>query len=58
MRTRKVAFVAFGIFVALSATYVAFQLVAATSLGVDWAIPISGLVFTVTVLTIDRASPT
>jgi hypothetical protein len=56
MKVRDALFVAFGIFVALSAAYVAFQLAVDAGLSTASAGPISGLVFTVAVLMIDRAS--
>jgi hypothetical protein len=54
MNTRSIAFIVFGLFVAISAAYVAFELLAAMGLGLYGAVPISGIVFAVTVFLIDR----
>jgi membrane associated rhomboid family serine protease len=57
MTARDIAFVVFGLFVALSASYVAYQIAIAVGLGVASAGPIAGLVFAVTAIMIDRKRP-
>jgi hypothetical protein len=54
MNTRSIAFIVFGLFVAISAAYVAFELLAAMGLDAYVAVPISGIVFAVTIFLIDR----
>ena len=51
---KKAAFIVFGLFVAVSVTYVTFQLIIATPLGLYGAIIISGFVFAGTAFLIDR----
>ena len=57
MKARKAAFIAFGYVIALSAAYVAWRITIEIGLGIGWAVPISGVVFALAVLLIDRASP-
>jgi hypothetical protein len=51
---RKIGFVAFGIFVAISAAYVAGRIIVEIGLGYDWAALIFAVVFAAAVLLIDR----
>ena len=57
IKARNAAFIALGYFIALSAAYVAWRITIETGLGIDWAVPISAVVFAFAVLLIDRASP-
>ena len=55
MSLRSVGLAVFGLFVAISAAYVAFQLIAATPLGIYGAAPIAGVIFGATAIMLDRA---
>jgi len=57
MNIRKLGFISFGLFIAVSAAYVAYRIAIAIGLGFEWAAAISGVVYTVALLTIDRGSP-
>ena len=57
MNKRKLAFISFGLFIAVSAAYVAYRIAIAIGLGFEWAAAISGVVYTIALLTIDRGSP-
>jgi membrane associated rhomboid family serine protease len=57
MNIRKLAFISFGLFIAVSAAYVAYRIAIAIGLSFEWAAAISGVVYTVALLAIDRGSP-
>jgi hypothetical protein len=57
MNIRKLAFISFGLFIAVSAAYVAYRIAIAIGLGFWSAAAISGVVYTIALLTIDRGSP-
>jgi hypothetical protein len=54
MKTRDIALLAFGFFLAASAAFVTGYIAHATGLRIGWAAPISAVVFIVMVLTIYR----
>lgn len=56
IKPRDLAIAAFWLFVAISAAYVAFQMVASAGLWVGFAQSIAGLVFTIIVLTAIKRS--
>jgi hypothetical protein len=57
MTARKVAFVVFWLFVAISAAYTAFQMAASAGLATFLAQTIAGIVFGIVVLTVNRIGP-
>jgi hypothetical protein len=54
MKVRKAALLAFGLFVALSAAYVAGRIVFEIGLGIIWAASISAVIFAIAILVIVR----
>ena len=54
MKVRKLALLAFGLFVALSAAYVAGRIVFEIGLGITWAASISAVIFAIAILVIVR----
>jgi hypothetical protein len=58
MSARKLAFVAFWLFVAISAAYAAFQMAISVGLATSLAQLIAGIVFGVVALTANRIGPT
>jgi hypothetical protein len=57
MSARKLVFVGFWLFVAISAAYAAFQMAVSAGLATSLAQAIAGIVFGVVVLTADRVGP-
>jgi hypothetical protein len=57
MKVRRAALLAFGLFVALSAAYVAGRIVFEIGLGITWAVSISAVIFALAILVIVRPPP-
>lgn len=57
MRVRDAAFVAFAIFITVSAAYVSGLAALAVGLDDEWSALVFGVVFTAAALVLDRASP-